>query len=1763
MTAEEDHHAYIESILDRELRLTLVGVELGSARDDAMRELTNTAASLYDGRILRELIQNAYDGSGGDLARILVRLDLTAGEYGVLYVANSGQGFTTQDVDSIVNPAQSRKRPGNSIGHKGLGFRSVELVSPDPQIFSMATAGRQGAPGFDGYCFGFASVDHQRERLRRLTDSDLMERAVGKAHALQLPRPLRDQPPDVRAYAAEGFATLVRLPLRNARAAEQMTEECRALFNERAPLPLFLTRLAQVSIERVEAAGVERRTLERRRRSSRRLPDGHRVQFSEIEVDGRGYLVATRPVEQVRFQDAVERAIEDQHRVEKWRDWQGEPLVSLAMPLGGEVGAGRYYAFLPMEAPTPFHGYVDAPFFPDPDRKDLSFANPLNDMLLDAVAELCIDTAKLFADANETRSDLVHAAVDAVAWSAGRERLLAVYERRGEEIAGFPLPIMRLASSGARWSRFDEVFDWQDEAHRSLKGVVLAKANDLPLLRRNMGRRRVEALGALAEAADYPLEPWPEKLAEWIPAVAADLARRRKATRQEWEDFYADLAGLTDTLPHLKGAAIFRDEEGKLSPADGGPGGGRVYIHPDADLGGGKRRRLVDVKLFPPRSLLKDVRFADPALTWPARVTNALVGAGLASQFSLVRVLGDIGKLLGTRPRARDMTSALTWAFGAWKAHRTAEVETALRSAGLRVPTGGGGHAPASSTYFSAGWRETQGDLLSDYVAAAGSASRLVANIEKSLLPTWAAWSIRLSGTSADWVAFLRLAGVRDGLEPMKHAGVTLDAWQWTQFRRGDLPTQPVENTVGPYWRKAVANAPVLNYQSRPYAFADAWFLPGQAFYDRFSPAARSSFARLVVRYLQDAPEGHFHAYLQRKGGNSDWVRWPTPLAAFLSQAPWLPLSGADEFDGVAPNAGWYAPKSDLPRFVRRLDRSVRDQLDGSAELRQVMTSHLGLQLWNHIDTADRRIVALGAIWQAGIPEAEHDSFRKAYREAWEHWHQRPEPKSLPARLPLVVETGGRLATLILDRSDADRPMVYVGDGAWPVLEQLLTALGRPVLSAPPGQAEACATSLTRALGGKVEVVRHDLLEVKVDGRTFSASSGGELLAADGRDWLLEVGVLIAELGANLSNRVTPRTRQTLMDGLRRTRLHFVGDIRVSVGGSEGDIPDDLDGILPAPDEADPSVIVRGPRQIDWALMARISGALALALERPSLIDQLRLVFYALERDSAAKALPFVMPDDAVLASALGKPVARVREVLRSLRSTSARLLELLTPAVRALHGPELAERLRDAAERMLEEGDVLALLIDGGVGAARAQTLIALCRDSDSLNDLRRRLGLDLVTFNAALSALGPPWRPLGFAERLARAFGLRLEERRIELEQRVRDAWLDRFDAGESLADYRTQLALQDIVLPQAWITIYDDADDALIDSAIDAQMSHLGKSGSPSGAIDRMRASNRALLNVNLDFVRQRLRAWAAKANGSRTLSATWTSPAETIVRAAMSSGCLDFRPLDLASLPKALAVGELWPTGAATSLELDALGLSADDLEAERKQEQAALERAQRAKRSVVFGDVEVDGGAEAPLQAVAEAFGDAFNAPAFRVRSGPAKLERFGPDTRTPRDRKGGPGKRNEDPTYLSEEQRALLGFAGELAAYRYLQLTQRGFADEHWVSSMGRRYLGLPATQDDDGFDFRIPRSRGAVHFEVKAHTGDPGYVDLERSQITAAASMAGETGPQWRILYVTHVRTPALVTVYELPNPFAPSSAAFYREQQRHGSRLVIKRGS
>ncbi|XP_057750297.1 uncharacterized protein LOC130968840 [Arachis stenosperma] len=115
--------------------------------EDLHQAVRNLSAELYakDVHFLMELIQNAednqYDG-GVDptLDFIITSKDITGtGATATLLIFNNEIGFSTRNIDSICSVGRSTKK-GNRIkgyiGEKGIGFKSVFLITSQPYIFS-------------------------------------------------------------------------------------------------------------------------------------------------------------------------------------------------------------------------------------------------------------------------------------------------------------------------------------------------------------------------------------------------------------------------------------------------------------------------------------------------------------------------------------------------------------------------------------------------------------------------------------------------------------------------------------------------------------------------------------------------------------------------------------------------------------------------------------------------------------------------------------------------------------------------------------------------------------------------------------------------------------------------------------------------------------------------------------------------------------------------------------------------------------------------------------------------------------------------------------------------------------------------------------------------------------------------------------------------------------------------------------------------------------------------------------------------------------------------------------------------------------------------------------------------------------------------------------------------------------------------------------------------------------------------------------------
>jgi hypothetical protein len=222
-------------------------------REDASQEAE--IAHDYQGRLVYELLQNADDamadtGNG----RILFRVTDTD-----LWVANSGRSLTEDDVRGLCGIGASLKSEVGgprraSIGHKGMGFKSVFEITSTPEVYSSTHSLRMDA--------GRALVPV----------ADLMaslgQSAPKRCPIMRFPWPTEESPSEWRGAAEQGHNVLFRFPFDQRVTFESRVHLADKLLELPATSILFLKHLVELEIQ-VEMRGREEHlswTLERQRR---------------------------------------------------------------------------------------------------------------------------------------------------------------------------------------------------------------------------------------------------------------------------------------------------------------------------------------------------------------------------------------------------------------------------------------------------------------------------------------------------------------------------------------------------------------------------------------------------------------------------------------------------------------------------------------------------------------------------------------------------------------------------------------------------------------------------------------------------------------------------------------------------------------------------------------------------------------------------------------------------------------------------------------------------------------------------------------------------------------------------------------------------------------------------------------------------------------------------------------------------------------------------------------------------------------------------------------------------------------------------------------------------------------------------------------------------------------------------------------------------------------------------------------------------------
>lgn len=1700
---------------------------------ESLKSLNDVIGTQYGDRVLFELVQNAHDAHpAGDPARgeIAVRLLIRGTSDGELLVANRGRAFTSSNLNAIRNIGTSDKQIGEGIGNKGLGFRSVEALTDDVRIFSRAPLGSGNE--FDGYCFRFARTDEIERGLLDLaaTAQEAMDVAAAIPRYL-VPVPMKERSDAVDQLAADGFASVVSLPLSTVEAVALAEKQVQALIDPGVPVLLFLDRIGVLEVSIAYPESANGRRLTRSTKQVERAGLAADLALSEVTLNDRDtFLLARQSLPKPALLDAVRASLAVAPPLRRWLEWQGDAIVSVAVPLGSAPAVpGRLFNFLPMDnqerAASPIAGHIDAPFFADIDRRSIKPELPLNRHLLEAAALVAAKAALAVVD-----EDLPYpstAVIDFAAWlPPHQQKVIAAFSALKRPISS--AAIWPVVSGGpARRAGLDTLYAWPDVRTAQLTPTRCAEVAGAAILPSTIQETRLGRIKALATAVSMPLGLTDEVLGVWAEALAERLAADKRRSPSRWQSLYEDLVALFTAsgvqLLRLQGRKILVDGDGKLlrATAKGLPGAPPVFVR----LASGRSRRN-DGPPSPPPSLARKFRFLDDRISLSDTALRAFDKAGLLRRYDPLEVLGSVAGALGGSPTDLQLREALTWSFKVWGNGGKA-VEEPLRAAGLQLPVRGGWLA-APETVFSLGWTSL-GRSLEQYLIEAAPLSSDCAEQAKRLLVGFADWPRAAADDRRDdWHRFLVLLGVRDGLQvvagDVRSAGTPIGYWT------GLLSAGKAAIGLGPGWVTRVRNN-ALNYPQTEYRrTGEAWRLPGQLEHATLDPTTRELLSDLIVGYLRAERDKHLTFTIGHHRG-FEKIDLPTPVAVFLADAAWVASLRRDDVTFAAPRESWSttALRQISPRFVARFASEPGSRGALPAIL---YDARIGLRDWSSSDTAPARLAALAATLD-DLSAAERRDLRDQLRRSWSDVAD--GKLTLNASLSLVVERTAGLEVLAPD--PGRRPIVHVTSERQGFAARALLDRGEAVLDVGETDSGTIADLISAAGGFTVSQADTGDVRLQVDGAEFQPDAADALLVAGPLAWLADAAMLAHEyLGDPLETRTLPPDE--LERRLRLVRLRRCERFALVIAGHSVEARGD-ERIFPVANTRAPTLLMTGHGAIGVDLL--IAAAPALTKLMGARRNTLEMILGRLARDGFAGGASG--PTVEQYARAIGRDLEVIRDHFAATSGGVERRVHALLPVVAHLAGAAVSERLAERHERLGQALDLRAWLLDN-IDSDWVERCLTAVQDTDDQRMIAKQLGLEFAAYGRTLVSLGYP--PMNDEADVRRLFQVYLAELRPALIDRVRRRYVTDWQSGGDLAGYVEARKLDFIPFVLSWATDLEQLDRETVEVHAAARAEVLLGPDEPSIALpklDAISAGNRKLVLTRHARLVSVIRAWCRKNEKARPELAD-AADAQVLVRALDAAGLLDFEAIGAGSLPALYLRVSAWPPAMPPSDDLVALGLVQADLEHEEREAREARRKAELAKRTVDFVGSKLDTGSDDFALRFEELAGAALaRGTEWFSRSRAPRLlvqeQRSGDPARTGGGGSGGKGQawQNQPP----EAIRKAMGLASEWLVREYLKLRHpQEMNDDCWVSSNRAAFCSGSEGRDSLGYDFRVETERHEWLYEVKSAMDAGGEFELSAREIEVAGSASLERKRRYRILYVPYVFDPDRWRVLPLMNPVA-----------------------
>ena len=1790
----------------------------GTLNYRTIASLNEQIAQAYRGRCVLELLQNAHDALANpphDDPR-QISFVLSTRPEPVFLIANSGNPFRPKDFEGLCQLGQSPKDPNESVGNKGLGFRSVLEVSAFPEIWSIpphgsdtsfafrfdpsvsnqvAAAARElhenGLDARSPFDPEHPLLDWSEQQLAQFRQRSVDAGTDGAHEASQflspylIPLPIHGERSEVETLLRAGHVTVVRLPLDGGSAytsddaIKSILDQLQGL-DERsmAFLPYLETLLIDVdgeqsTLERVvdsdEAFSHRPRTRQQRLLvgQSGPAPDGHTT---------RQFQVWTRTIggnEDPEQSNDIRAVVA--HLPNRWPE-VNRVTVGLAVEEAVAPDRGLFVIFLPTDMPTGTGTHINAPFYGSLDRRQIDLSDPYNKYLLSTVLDLILDTVAYLVSATSDnwRARAIIDLLSSTASVGGQDVVLldALEERATER--GESLRDLALILSDRGWCvphqartmppipedaaiRSD---DWRSQAAFS----IISKTLD--------GRQL--AVETLVDKLGGSLNP---TIAEWQQTVN-QLARlvQRGTINVTWDGFLSSLVAMLP--PHIQSeprpgvpdplatARFLPDQNDRLISASDPA---KLFFQPvrgvddAADLVGEVPDSLKQLVAF----LHPDVQTTVQTQHGPQRrntpVQKFLEGR-FAREFRRAELLRDV--VLAALPPlpaphggqpAQLCSELFIWALKLLGEDPSDALLQLLKR--LAVPCHGGWHAMVDAV-FGPGWPNRLGNeiwSLADDLPAEAARLR-----ETALLPPDdPRWGIDAS----DLDSLFARVGVFDGLRLNRLPAVRFDMSEQSYALPSRAPAGIPQNAWNA-WCESVHEGIKPSFSSWfEYELSGIQWLPEIHHFEALSPTGRSALSDLLRASLEAWTSGWESATVGKLHGNRWSCSITSPLKSWLADLDWL-----DDGDVFRPlKYRWLVPVSIIGnqperfRHLNPLTAELARTLEDHPKLTTVLST-LGLNSYpvEQDRTGPELLQALATAWTDGrVPPGRFDVFLGQLRNAWRHLD--PD-QGFPEAF--LVRTGRRMFSVL---SRDELATVYLPDNR--DRAQSLLQHGKPILEMQAIDAIRKANAVSAALGIKRASGLEERFLVN-DSCWTGVIDGGEPLDGTTFAWLPVTLLAVAAYGGADPTGTATRRWIDAANRLRRAQVARCESFAVQLVDGDEILAESEPAAQWLPGDV---LAIRSDTGLSYENLVPAAQDI---LDRQDLLKDLRLVLGSL----SGQETPTLQDIEAALGRADIDALA-LADVHNNWAGSISLIVDRLRPVLTLL---DISSDGLDSAAADIEH---LTDWLSSHLKQWPTPELLSTARNSRDYHAMGvatwRTLGevAQLPAWNAALARLGDRFEVVSNTV-VDRQIAEHMEASTPLFRGLARHLAIE---TGDPSLFHKIEAVSRNFEAPTDWSTRWWEVPFAAVVDALHDGFADVPCPKHHLRVLARVRTleelhdefhdrgiaadpdpyeiarRNTDALNETLADLHDLHCLWVELNSNAASPPAAPDPPFELKPEAYL----LSWSEAELVDRSLHIIADSYFAqacNGCVTLDEIrDRLELDDQSVEERRRQRREQRREAERERRTFDVAGILFEFGASSfgklfkHLNGLPDPVGPQASRDMFTDLTSPT-----GTSATSGTDQKSGKTSHLRP----SLELRELVGIVGEMHAYRFLRLEfgSAAITPDTWLSEIRLKVMPLVAgepdnTSDTHGYDFRFTHRRTWLHVEVKATAGDEAQFDLGISEIEAATRLARARSGKWRILRVRR----ALSSRPEfdwLPNPFQEGFRQHFR-LHKGGMRVSYRR--